>query len=172
MDTNGADTKISNPCLPEKPELSPTLISDTELLSEFSHHVQNKARINNGSFGCRPNSVLSAQQKWQLEFLKQSDDFYFNGLKDGILKSRLVIKDLVNADHVDEISIVDNATTATAIVLQSVAWEFLQGKFNKGDAAVTLQYATGAVKKSLEAYIMRADGYVIEVQSPFPVNSV
>ncbi|KAH9733841.1 putative L-cysteine desulfhydrase [Citrus sinensis] len=160
MDTNGADTEICNTHLPEKPELSPTLISDTELLSEFSHHAQNKARINNGSFGCCPKSVLSAQQKWQLEFLKQPDDYYFNRLKDGIFKSRLAIKELVNADHIDEISIVDNATTAIAIVLQSVAWEFLQGKFNKGDAAVTLQYAYGAVKKSLEAYIMRADGKV------------
>ncbi|ESR41564.1 hypothetical protein CICLE_v10013630mg [Citrus x clementina] len=172
MDTNGADTEICNTHLPEKPELSPTLISDTELLSEFSHHAQNKARINNGSFGCCPKSVLSAQQKWQLEFLKQPDDFYFNRLKDGIFKSRLAIKELVNADHIDEISIVDNATTAIAIVLQSVAWEFLQGKFNKGDAAVALQYAYGAVKKSLEAYITRAGGHVIEVQLPFPINSV
>ncbi|MCU5803816.1 aminotransferase class V-fold PLP-dependent enzyme, partial [Clostridioides difficile] len=109
--------------------------------------------------------------KWQLEFLKQPDDFYFNRLKDEILKSRLVIRDLVNADHVDEISIVDNATTATAIVLQSVAWEFLQGKFNKGDAVVMLQYAYGAVKKSLEAYVTRAGGYVIEAWFLFPVNS-
>ncbi|KAL9429745.1 hypothetical protein AB3S75_031546 [Citrus x aurantiifolia] len=124
MDTNGADTEICNTHLPEKPELSPTLISDSELLSEFSHHAQNKARINNGSFGCCLKSVLSAQQKWQLEFLKQPDDFYFNRLKDGIFKSRLAIKELVNADHIDEISIVDNATTAIAIVLQSVAWEF------------------------------------------------
>ncbi|ESR41565.1 hypothetical protein CICLE_v10013565mg [Citrus x clementina] len=147
MDTNGADTKISNTYLPEKPELSPTLISDTELLSEFSHHVQNIARINNGSFGCCPKSVISAQQRWQLEFLKQPDDFYFNRLKDEILKSRLVIRDL------------------------SVAWEFLQGKFNKGDAAVMLQYAYGAVKKSLEAYVTRAGGYVIEARFPFPVNS-
>ncbi|GAY43360.1 hypothetical protein CUMW_073900 [Citrus unshiu] len=122
MDTIGADTKISNTYLPEKPELSPTLISDTELLSEFSHHIS-----------CS--------------------------------------EILVNADHVDEISIVDNATTATAIVLQSVAWEFLQGKFNKGDAAVMLQYAYGAVKKSLEAYVTRAGGYVIEAWFLFPVNS-
>ncbi|ESR41562.1 hypothetical protein CICLE_v10011696mg [Citrus x clementina] len=172
MDINGCDAKISDTHLPKKPKLSPTLISDTELESEFSHHVQNIARINNGSFGCCPKSVMSAQQKWQLEFLKQPDDFYFNRLKEGILQSRLVIKDLVNADHVDEISIVDNATTAAAIVLQSVAWDFIQGKFNKGDAAVMLHYAYGAVKKSVEAYVTRAGGYVIEVELPFPVNSV
>ncbi|GAY43361.1 hypothetical protein CUMW_073910 [Citrus unshiu] len=127
MDTNGADTEICNTHLPEKPELSPTLISDTELLSEFSHHAQNKARINNGSFGCCPKT----QQKWQLEFLKQPDDFYFNRLKDGIFKSRLAIKELVNADHIDEISIVDNATTAIAIVLQKMGADFYTSTLNK-----------------------------------------
>lgn len=36
---------------------------------------------------------------------------------------------------------------------------------------VMLHYAYGAVKKSIEAYVSRAGGYVIEVQLPFPVNS-
>ncbi|KAK9192447.1 hypothetical protein WN944_003138 [Citrus x changshan-huyou] len=39
------------------------------------------------------------------------------------------------------------------------------------DDAVRLQYAYGAVKKSLEAYVTLAGGYVIEAQLPFPVNS-
>ncbi|KAK2634623.1 hypothetical protein Ddye_029415 [Dipteronia dyeriana] len=168
---NGTDTK-PNTHLPKKPKLSQTLISDSEIQFEFSHHDSNIARINNGSFGSCPQSIISAHQSWQLKFLRQPDHFYFNGLQKGILESRLVIKSLVNADHVDEISIVDNATTAAAIVLQSVSWAFSQGKFKEGDGAVMLHYAYGAVKKSVEAYVTRAGGYVIEVQLPFPVASV
>ncbi|XP_059648370.1 probable L-cysteine desulfhydrase, chloroplastic [Cornus florida] len=153
----------------KKPKLS--LISDAELRSEFAHHDPAIARINNGSFGSCPASIIAAQQLWQLRYLRQPDDFYFNQLQPSILKTRTLIKDLVNADHVDEISIVDNATTAAAIVLQQTGRAFTEGRFQKGDAAVMLHYAYGAVKKSVQAYVSRAGGQVIEVQLPFPVNS-
>ena len=77
----------------------------------------------------------------------------------------------MNADHVDEISIVDNATTAAAIVLQQTAWAFQEGRFQKGDVIVMLHCAYGSIKKSMEAYVTRAGGKVVEVQLPFPVNS-
>lgn len=169
---NGIDTKPDTH-LPKKPKLTQSLpISQSEIESEFTHHDPAVARINNGSFGSCPKSVISAQQIWQLKFLSQPDNFYFNELKKGILQSRLIVKDLINAEDVDEISIVDNATTAAAIVLQSVSRAFFQGTYNKGDVAVMLHYAYGAVKKSIEAYVTRAGGFVIEVQLPFPVNSI
>nr|CAD1828630.1 unnamed protein product [Ananas comosus var. bracteatus] len=70
-----------------------------------------------------------------------------------------------------EVSLVDNATTAAAIVLQHVAWSFTEGAFRKGDAVVMLHYAYGAVKKSIQAYVARAGAEVIEVPLPFPVSS-
>ena len=161
----------ANTHLPKKPKISSTSISKSEIQSEFAHHDPSVARINNGSFGCCPSSVISAQQQWQLKFLRQPDRFYFNDLKKGILESRTIIKNLINAEHIDEVSIVDNATTAAAIVLQKIARDFNEGRFEKGDAAVMLHYAYGAVKKSIEAYVSRAGGYVIEVQLPFPVKS-
>ncbi|KAL5582739.1 hypothetical protein UlMin_015181 [Ulmus minor] len=156
--------------IPKKPRLS-SFITDSEIRSEFAHHDTGVARINNGSFGCCPASVIEAQRKWQLKFLAQPDDFYFNELKKGIHQSRSIIKELINAENVDEISIVDNATTAASIVLQQTGWAFSEGRFDKGDAVVMLHYAYGAVKKSIEAYVTRAGGYVIEVPLPFPVNS-
>ncbi|KAI4301654.1 hypothetical protein L6164_034909 [Bauhinia variegata] len=155
---------------PKKPKLY-SFITDSEIQSEFSHHDPAVARINNGSFGCCPASVIAAQQQWQLKFLRQPDHFYFNELKKGVLQSRAIIKELVNAEYVDEISIVDNATTAAAIVLQQTAWAFQQGKFQKGDVVIMLHYAYGSVKKSIEAYVSRAGGEVIEVPLPFPVSS-
>ncbi|KAJ4825561.1 hypothetical protein Tsubulata_006495 [Turnera subulata] len=155
----------------KKPRLGSQFITFPEILEEFSHHQPGVARINNGSFGSCPGSVLAEQRQWQLEYLKQPDDFYFNTLRPGILRSRAVIKDLVNADDVDEISIVDNATTAAAIVLQQIGRSFASGKFNRSDAVVMLHCAFQAVKKSIQAYVTRAGGCVIEVQLPFPVNS-
>ncbi|KAF2324114.1 hypothetical protein GH714_006727 [Hevea brasiliensis] len=159
----------------KRPKLSSpspaSFITHSQIQSEFSHHDLSVARINNGSFGSCPQSVISAQQRWQTQFLRQPDHFYYNQLKPGILHSRSIVKSLINADQVDEVSLVDNATTAAAIVLQKSAWSFSEGRYNKGDVAVMLHYAYGAVKKSIEAYVTRAGGHVIEVQLPFPVKS-
>ncbi|PIA60686.1 hypothetical protein AQUCO_00300299v1 [Aquilegia coerulea] len=152
-------------------KLKLSTITNSEIRQEFGHHDKKIARINNGSFGSCPATILAAQKQWQLKFLQQPDDFYFNQLRKGINESRNLIKDLINAEHVDEVSIVDNATTAAAIVLQQIGWAFTEGRFQKGDAAVMLHYAYGAVKKSIQAYVSRAGGFVIEVQLPFPVNS-
>ncbi|KAL8054558.1 hypothetical protein ABFX02_04G001200 [Erythranthe guttata] len=152
-------------------KLKLSFITDSQIREEFAHHQSGIARINNGSFGSCPSSIISAQKIWQLRFLRQPDDFFFNHLQRQILHSRTIIKDLINADHVDEVSIVDNATTAAAIVLQHVGWAFAEGRFQKGDAVVMLHCAFQAVKKSIEAYVTRAGGSVIVVHLPFPVNS-
>ncbi|KAK6911708.1 Aminotransferase class V domain [Dillenia turbinata] len=154
----------------KKQKLTP-LISEDEIREEFSHHLKQVSRINNGSFGCCPKSIIQAQREWQMRFLEQPDDFYFNTLKTSVLASRTLIKSLVNAEHIDEISLVDNATTAAAIVLQHFAWKFNEGIYGKGDVVLMLHYAYGAVKKSMEAYVTRAGGHVIEVELPFPVKS-
>lgn len=155
----------------KKPRVISRFITDSEIREEFSHHQSDVARINNGSFGSCPSSVLEAQKEWQLRFLRQPDDFYFNTLRKGILASRTLIKDLINANHVDEVSLVDNATTATAIVLQKIGRGFAEGKFQRNDTVLMLHCAFQAVKKSIQAYVTRAGGSVIEVQLPFPVYS-
>ncbi|KAL3635157.1 putative L-cysteine desulfhydrase, chloroplastic [Castilleja foliolosa] len=149
----------------------PQPITPPEIRLEFSHHDPSVARINNGSFGCCPATIIAAQQRHQLLFLRQPDHYYFNTLKPAILQTRRLIQTLINADHVDEVSIVDNATTAAAIVLQHTTWSFFSSTFRPGDAVLILHYAYGAVKKSVHAYVSRAGGHVIEVHLPFPVRS-
>lgn len=154
----------------KKPKLTHS-ISSHELLHEFSHHQTAVARINNGSFGSCPRSILTAQTTWQLRFLQQPDDFFFNTLRNGILDSRKIIKNLINADDVEEISLIDNATTAAAIVLQQIGRQFSSGKFCRNDSVIIFHCAYQAVKKSIEAYVIPVGGSVIEVELPFPVNS-
>ncbi|XP_072960612.1 putative L-cysteine desulfhydrase 1 [Typha angustifolia] len=164
------DGSDGNGPLPKRPRPSP-LISSAEIADEFSHHDPSVARLNNGSFGSCPASVLSAQSRLQLQFLAQPDDFYFNRLQQGLLRSRAALCDLIGAGDVSEVALVDNATTAAAIVFQHVAWSFSEGVFSKGDAVLMLHYAYGAVKKSVHAYVARAGAHVIEVPLPFPVSS-
>jgi len=138
---------------------------------EFGHHEQGVSRLNNGSFGTCPASVLDSQAKWARLFLQQPDSFYFGPLQEGLLQSRKTVAELINAAHVDEVSLVDNATTAVAVVLQQVAWAFMENSFQRGDAILMLHYAYGAVKKAIQAYVGRAGACIIEVELPFPVRS-
>ncbi|KAL8224783.1 hypothetical protein R6Q57_017340 [Mikania cordata] len=165
------DDTDNNNHLPKKLKLSSSFITQSQIQHEFAHHQLGVARINNGSFGSTPGSIIAAQKRWQLKFLQQPDDFFFNQLPTQILRSRILIKDLINAEDVSEVAIVDNATTAAAIVLQHVGWAFAEGRFNKGDVVVMLHCAFQAVKKSIEAYVTRAGGSVIVVHLPFPINS-
>ena len=121
---------------------------------------------------CRANPMVVVHQHHrQPLLLSQSDHIYFNRLQPAIIRSRTLIKDLVNADHDDEISLVGNATTTVVIILQQVAWTFAEGRFQRGDAVVMLHCTYDAVKKSIHAYVCRAGGQVIEAPLPFPVNS-
>ncbi|KAK3042366.1 hypothetical protein RJ639_002412 [Escallonia herrerae] len=124
-------------------KLKPTPITPFELFSEFSHHVASTARINNDKFGSCPASIIAAQRRYQIN----------------------LIKDLINADHVDEISVFDNATTAVAIVLQrpSPGPSSSPTKF-MCDTAVMLHYGYSAVKKYIQPYLTRTRGEVIEVK--------
>ncbi|XVF80402.1 hypothetical protein PTKIN_Ptkin15bG0067700 [Pterospermum kingtungense] len=164
---NGESTHRSS----KKPKISSKFISESEIRVEFSHHHPRVARINNGSFGSCPGLVLEAQRQWQLQFLRQPDAFYFNTLRNGIMASRKIIKDLINADHIDEVSLVDNATTAAAIVLQQIGRCFAEGKFQKNDTVLMLHCAFQAVKKSIQAYVTRAGGFVIEYGNGLPTES-
>ncbi|PON43234.1 Glycine dehydrogenase (decarboxylating) [Parasponia andersonii] len=149
----------------KKPRLLP------DIRQEFAHHLPGIARINNGSFGCCPESVLAVQRSWQLRFLRQPDHFYFNALRPALLRSRALIKDLVNADHIDEISLLNNATTAAAVVLHHIGRSFSRGLFPKDDTVLIFHCAFQAVKKSIQAYVSRAGGSVVEIHLPFPVHS-
>ncbi|KAL0724542.1 hypothetical protein Bca4012_039141 [Brassica carinata] len=169
-DRRNGDSSNHNHRDPKKPRLS-EFLTESDIRSEFAHHQTGVARINNGSFGCCPSSVLDAQREWQLRFLRQPDEFYFNGLRRGLLASRAVIGDLINAEDVDEVSLVDNATTAAAIVLQRVGRCFSEGRYRKEDTVVMFHCAFQSVKKSIHAYVSRVGGSTVEVRLPFPVNS-
>ncbi|XP_072997670.1 putative L-cysteine desulfhydrase 1 [Typha latifolia] len=149
----------------------PPPITAAELASEFSHHDPAVARLNNGSFGCCPSSVLSAQSSYRRLFLSHPEAFFFRHLQPSLLRSRAAVKSLIGARDLSSVSLVDNATTAAAVVLRHVSWSLLSGPSLPGDAVLVLHYAYSAVKKSILAYAARAGAAVIEVPLHFPVSS-
>ncbi|CAL4957082.1 unnamed protein product [Urochloa decumbens] len=162
---NGDDAAAA----PAKPPRAP--ITDAEIRVEFAHHDGAVARVNNGTFGCCPASVLAARSRWQRLFLSQPDAFYFHSLQPGLAASRAAVAAAVGAGGASEVSLVDNATTAAAIVMQHVAWSFAEGRFAPGDAVLMLHYTYSSVKNSIHAYAARAGATVVEVPLPFPVSS-
>ncbi|PWA39396.1 pyridoxal phosphate (PLP)-dependent transferases superfamily protein [Artemisia annua] len=154
----------------KKPKLTQTLISPAQILTEFAHHAPETARINNGSFGSVPNTITTSQRQFHLKFLSQPDQFFFNTLPKQILTSRKLLRSLINADDVSEVALVDNATTASAIVLQNVGRGFSEGRYARNDVVVMFSCAFQAVKKSIDAYVRRAGGEVVVVDLPFPVR--
>ncbi|KAJ1283419.1 hypothetical protein BS78_03G127200 [Paspalum vaginatum] len=148
-----------------------TPITEAEIRAEFAHHDGTVARVNNGTFGCCPASVLASRARWQRLFLSQPDAFYFHSLQPGLARSRAAVAAAVGADDASEVSLVDNATTAAAIVMQHVAWSFQEGTFARGDVVLMLHYTFSSVKKSIHAYVARAGATVVEVPLPFPVSS-
>ncbi|XP_030497944.1 L-cysteine desulfhydrase [Cannabis sativa] len=138
----------------------------SQIQQHFSHHLQGIARINNGSFGCCPHSVLAAHHEWHLRFLRQPDKFYSDVLPDALLHSRSLLKSLINADYLHQVSLIDNATTAAAIVLRHISTSL-----SRNDTVVMFNCAFQAVKKSIQAYVATAGASVVEIPLPFPVRS-
>ncbi|BFG28579.1 hypothetical protein CerSpe_148530 [Prunus speciosa] len=61
-------------------------------------------------------------------------------------------------------SIVDDVSTAVAIVLQQTAWAFPEGKFNKGDAVIMFHCGHAVLGEELnQGLLLRTEQYIIEV---------
>eukprot|EP00850_Spirogloea_muscicola_P003521 SM000014S00309 [mRNA] locus=s14:658800:661548:+ [translate_table: standard] len=73
--------------------------------------------------------------------------------------------------NIEELSLVDNATTATVIVAQYVADRFHSGEFAAGDIILVLDCTYAAIKNVIQRYIGRAMGQVVEVRIPFPLSA-
>ncbi|BBN14167.1 L-cysteine desulfhydrase [Marchantia polymorpha subsp. ruderalis] len=138
---------------------------------EFDHHEAGVARLNHGSFGSCPSAVQKAQEEWKHKWFKQPDTFVYHQMEDGLLASRTAIARLINAQNVDQVVLLDNATTAASMVAQELVWGFLEGRFHKGDAILLLNHAYGAYRACFEAIAARVGAELISAKIPFPVSS-
>lgn len=125
-------------------------VRQATLESEFSHHLPYVARLNNGSFGSAPKRVLDVQAQWNQQWLQQPDEFCWDPLTEGFLAARQQIAELIQAPSVDEVVLLENATTGASMVALDVMWAFVERKYNKGDSILMFDSAYGAVKKAFQ----------------------
>ncbi|KAG6551095.1 hypothetical protein Mapa_007330 [Marchantia paleacea] len=138
--------------------------------TEFGHHERGAARLNHGSFGSCPKSVLGAQAEFSQTWLKQPDAFYFGGVEAAMLEARRAVAEHVNCP-VQELVLIDNATTSATIVAMDIMWAFAEGRYQKGDTILMLNFAYKAVSKAFHAYGVRAGAQLLIVEIPFPITS-
>lgn len=117
---------------------------------EFGHHHPGVARLNNGSFGSAPKRVLDDQERWNLQWLQHPDAFVWDPLSDGFLAARRDLAEMIGAPNVDEVVLLENATTAAAVVAVDCMWGFLEGRYIKGDSILMFDSTYGAVKKCFQ----------------------
>ncbi len=117
---------------------------------EFSHHEPGVARLNNGSFGSPPQSVLSNQAMWAQQWLQHPDAFCWEPLEKGFAAARQQLADLIHSPSVNEIVLLENATTGAGVVALDVMWSFLERRYEKGDSILMFNSAYGAIKKVFE----------------------
>ena len=124
-------------------------------MREFAHHKPGLVRLNNGSFGSCPASVLAAQADWCRWWLRQPDECYFGPLEEHLYQARKEVADLIHV-HVEEVVLLENVTAAASMVALDVMWAFAEGLFSKGDSILTLNFNYGAVKKAFKVRNFRS----------------
>lgn len=117
---------------------------------EFAHHHPGVARLNNGSFGSAPKRVLDDQAEWNLRWLRHPDAFCWDPLSEGFLAARTGLAELIGGPDVDEVVLLENATTGAAVVAVDCMWGFLEGRYARGDGILMFDSAYGAVKKCFQ----------------------
>jgi len=117
--------------------------------AEFAHHKAGLARLNNGSFGSCPKSVLAAQAAWCQSWLRQPDECYFGPLEKQLHRARREVASLIHAP-VEEVFLLENVTASASMVALDVMWALAEGRYCKGDSILTLNFTYGAVKKAFQ----------------------
>lgn len=87
----------------------------------FPHHVKDFARINHGSYGSAPLPVLREQERIRMQCLAQPDLFLNKQLEGLMLAARQEVALEVGCRDVNHLVLLDNVTTAAAMVAALVA---------------------------------------------------
>ena len=138
---------------------------------EFAHLTPLRARLNHGSFGAAPRSVLRAQTALRDEWLAHPDHFYFSGRLGHELENATAAAARAAGAAADRTVLVENASVAAAIVFNRWAWLLQQGRHAKpGDAVAMLEWRYGACENILRATVGRAGARLVPVPMPFPLE--
>jgi hypothetical protein len=142
-------------------------------LKHFSHFDERVLRLNNGSFGASPLSVLNHQREVYFEWLKNPDDFWHQLPNKFLTVRESVVRDLLGSSvAVEDVVIIDNLTTGIASVVQSIIANLstdtnanivLMSNFTYNAVRLAVEYGCETANK-------RGSSITIErVNIPFPI---
>lgn len=122
-------------------------LGESSIKKEFAHHKVGLARLNNGSFGSCPQSVLTAQAAWCRRWQLQPDECYFGPLETQLHRARGEVAKLIHAP-VEQVFLLENVTASASIVALDFMWALAEGRYSKGDSIFLLNFTYGALKKA------------------------
>ena len=147
----------------------------------FPHHYISKegsklVRINNGSFGAAPKSVLEYQSALSSEWLYNPDDFWIS-LEDRFTGVCLRIANEVLKCDWKDVFLIDNLTTAISTLLHSILIGHKKEKeaqheiYDKQEVVLTSSFTYNAVKNAVSycCNMASTNFEIVEVDIPFPL---
>lgn len=119
------------------------------LRRDFAHKPP--GRLNHGSFGAAPVSVLQRQRQYQQRWVERPDDMFFRGelFADLRLASASCIPVITSSDNVlpQQVALTENACAATAMIAHR--WSKL---ISPGDVVLVLDCVYGACRMCLQEH--------------------
>ena len=144
----------------------------TTAKSQFGHHAPGVARLNHGSFGSVPSTVLKYQDEIRRSWLAQPDEWYFTGKLNQKQKeaARSTIPHLTRDDASsisdDQICFVENATVATVAIARR--WSKI---IKPDDVIIVLSVGYKASLNVLREYCESVGAKLEVLKIPFPPTS-
>ena len=120
--------------------------------------------LNHGSFGATPRYVYEQQQEYNTMSEAYPDEWFRNEYFNYLDKSRLALATYLHAKSVDDIVLVENASSAVNSILRSL-------KLKKGDIVIYFSTAYGMVKNTCK-WLEQFEGIeVIEIPVSLPFTN-
>lgn len=171
MPNNRATTKLKptaragrNKRNAHSPPEPPPCVQDGRLREvQFGHHATHVARLNHGSFGAPPRSVIAATDSWRNQWLANPDAIYFsNALDHAFGKAERAGAEALGVDpNSNSVAVLENATAAANAIASRWA------RMTKPHEAVMLpSHAYGGVVRAF-LYHLGPERVVI-APVPFP----
>ncbi|KAL1979723.1 hypothetical protein VTN96DRAFT_5245 [Rasamsonia emersonii] len=119
--------------------------------------------INHGSFGTYPKPVLDALRSYQLQGEANPDRFLRYEVSELIDRSREQLAKLLHVVDVDELVLVQNATTGVNTVLRNLTYA-------PGDKILYLSTAYGACEKTVDYLTETTPAEAVRVEVAYPIS--
>ena len=135
--------------------------------SEFGHLDPTVVRLNHGSYGAAPHSVLKQQAALRDAQHSNPDLFLGPVLGTKMAAARTAVALLMGGDA-ESYALVDNATTAASTVALHIAARFQSGEYARGDRILVTRWMYDSCFKAFHHYCGALGAIFVIIDLPGP----